>query len=49
MAWPDDPPPAIRHELHFGDRLLPCFVERPRSLYGLLESGGRCATPTAPL
>jgi acyl-CoA synthetase (AMP-forming)/AMP-acid ligase II len=38
MAWPDDPPPAIRHELHFGDRLLPCFVERPRSLYGMLET-----------
>jgi long-chain acyl-CoA synthetase len=38
MAWPDDPPPAIRHELHFGDRLLPCFAERPRSLYGLLET-----------
>ncbi|HEX5794287.1 MAG TPA: AMP-binding protein [Geminicoccaceae bacterium] len=38
MAWPDDPPPAIRHELHFGDRLLRCFAERPRSLYGLLET-----------
>ncbi len=38
MAWPDDPLPPIRHELHFGDRLLRCFVERPRSLYGLLEA-----------
>jgi long-chain acyl-CoA synthetase len=38
MAWPDEPLPPIRHELHFGDRLLPCFAERPPSLYGLLET-----------
>lgn len=38
MAWPDDPLPPIRHELHFGDRLVRCFVDRPRSLYGLLEA-----------
>ena len=38
MAWPDDPLPPIRHELHFGDRLVRCFIERPRSLYGLLEA-----------
>ena len=38
MAWPDDPLPPIRHELHFGDRLVRCFVERPRSLYGLLDA-----------
>jgi O-succinylbenzoic acid--CoA ligase len=38
MAWPDDPLPAIYHELHFGDRLMRCFVERPRSLYGLVET-----------
>ena len=37
MAWPDDPLPPIRHELHFGDRLVRCFVDRPRSLFGLLE------------
>lgn len=38
MAWPDDPLPPIRHELHFGDRLVRCFVEGRRSLYGLLEA-----------
>jgi long-chain acyl-CoA synthetase len=38
MAWPDDSLPPIRHELHFGDRLVRCFVDRPRSLYGLLEA-----------
>jgi acyl-CoA synthetase (AMP-forming)/AMP-acid ligase II len=38
MAWPDDPLPPIRHELHFRDRLVRCFVERPRSLYSLLET-----------
>ena len=37
MAWPDDPLPAARHEMHFGDRLVRCFVERPQSLFGLLE------------
>jgi O-succinylbenzoic acid--CoA ligase len=30
--------PAIRHELDFGDRLMRCFVERPRSLHGLVET-----------
>lgn len=38
MAWPDAPLPPIRHELHFGDRLVRCFVERPCSLWGLLEA-----------
>jgi long-chain acyl-CoA synthetase len=38
MAWPDDPLPPIRHELHFDDRLVRCFVDRPRSLYGLLDT-----------
>jgi long-chain acyl-CoA synthetase len=38
MVWPDDPLPPIRHELHFGDRLVRCFVDRPRSLYDLLET-----------
>jgi long-chain acyl-CoA synthetase len=37
MAWPDDPLPAIRHEIHFGDRLLRCFVERPASLFAVFE------------
>jgi long-chain acyl-CoA synthetase len=31
-AWP-----AIRHEAHYGDRVVACFAERPRSLYALLE------------
>ena len=38
MAWPDDPLPPIRHELHFGDRLVRCFVDRPRTLYDLLDT-----------
>ena len=37
MAWPDDPLPAIRHEIHFGDRLMPCFAERPASLFAIFE------------
>jgi long-chain acyl-CoA synthetase len=37
MAWPDDPLPAIRHEIHFGDRLVSCFAERPASLFAIFE------------
>ncbi|MGH6917852.1 MAG: class I adenylate-forming enzyme family protein [Geminicoccaceae bacterium] len=36
MAWPN-PLPAIRHEIHFGDRLVRCFAERPASLFAMLE------------
>ena len=28
--------PAIRYERHFGDRIVRCFVERPRNAYDLL-------------
>ncbi len=36
MAWPNDLLPPIRHELHFGDRLVRCFAERPRSVWAML-------------
>ncbi len=29
--------PAIRYERHFGDRVIRCFVERPRNAYHLLR------------
>ena len=38
MAWPDEPLPAIRHERHFGDRLVRCFAERPASLFAMFET-----------
>jgi long-chain acyl-CoA synthetase len=38
MAWPDDLLPAIRHEIHFGDRLVRCFAERPASLFAMFET-----------
>jgi acyl-CoA synthetase (AMP-forming)/AMP-acid ligase II len=38
MAWPEDPLPPIRHEIHFGDRLVPCFAERPASLFAMFET-----------
>ncbi|MFZ4759189.1 MAG: class I adenylate-forming enzyme family protein [Burkholderiaceae bacterium] len=28
--------PAIRHEVHFGQRLVRCFTERPRSVHAML-------------
>lgn len=33
--WQDYPVPAMRHEALFGDRVVRCFPERPRSFYGL--------------
>ena len=47
MAWPDDPLPAIRHELHFGDRLVRCFAERPPQPVRRSSSSAWRATPTA--
>jgi long-chain acyl-CoA synthetase len=38
MAWPDDPLPAIRHEIHFGNRLVSCFADRPASLFAMFEA-----------
>ena len=35
-AW-NDAWPATRAEAHFGDRVVRCFAERPRSLYALLD------------
>jgi acyl-CoA synthetase (AMP-forming)/AMP-acid ligase II len=29
--------PAMRHELHYGDRVVRCFVERPKNAYDLLR------------
>ena len=29
--------PAVRQEAHFGDRVVACFAERPRSLHAMLE------------
>jgi O-succinylbenzoic acid--CoA ligase len=29
--------PATRHEAHFGDRIVQCFSERPRSVHAMLE------------
>jgi long-chain acyl-CoA synthetase len=37
MASPDDPLPAIRHEVHFGDRLVRCLADRPPSLFAMFE------------
>jgi long-chain acyl-CoA synthetase len=37
MAWPEDPLPATRHEVHFGDRLVRCFADRPPSVFAMFE------------
>jgi acyl-CoA synthetase (AMP-forming)/AMP-acid ligase II len=33
--WIDASEPRLRLEAHFGDRVVPCFAERPHSLYAL--------------
>jgi O-succinylbenzoic acid--CoA ligase len=36
--WADCRLPAIRHEAHFGDRVVRCFVERARSFHDLFAA-----------
>jgi O-succinylbenzoic acid--CoA ligase len=38
MDWAGEPLPAIRHEAHFGDRVVRCFTERPASFHGLFAA-----------
>ena len=47
MAWPDDPPPAIRHELHFGDRSSRAASRSVRAASMACSRRPCCATPTA--
>ena len=35
--WQDYPVAAIRAEAHFGDRIVRCFAERPRSFHAMFE------------
>jgi long-chain acyl-CoA synthetase len=38
-SWLDrDGHPATRYELHYGARMIRCFVERPRSVHTMLEN-----------
>jgi long-chain acyl-CoA synthetase len=37
MTWNYGPSVAIRHERHFGDRVMPCFGERPSGPYEAFE------------
>ncbi|MFZ9407370.1 MAG: hypothetical protein ACO26U_09765, partial [Burkholderiaceae bacterium] len=29
---------ALRHELHYGNRMLRCYADRPRSLHALFSA-----------
>jgi acyl-CoA synthetase (AMP-forming)/AMP-acid ligase II len=35
MAWELDPAVAMRHEVHYGDRVLRCFAARPAHSYAI--------------
>ncbi|MCO5130411.1 MAG: acyl--CoA ligase [Xanthobacteraceae bacterium] len=41
MDWSNMSLPAMRIEAHFGDRLIPVFEARPRSLWEMVEAAGR--------
>ena len=36
MSWSRDRFPPMRHEAHYGSRVIECFAERPRNLHELL-------------
>jgi long-chain acyl-CoA synthetase len=36
--WPLVPPGALREERHYGDRIFPCYAERPHSLHELFAA-----------
>jgi long-chain acyl-CoA synthetase len=36
MEWLGSLPPTIRHEAHYGDRVVPCFAPRPRNVHAML-------------
>ncbi|HWS75583.1 MAG TPA: long-chain fatty acid--CoA ligase, partial [Quisquiliibacterium sp.] len=40
-VWADCRLPALRHEAHFGDRIVRCFSQRPASLHEMLERSVR--------
>lgn len=41
MDWSDLSIPAMRHEARYGDRVVPAFVERPRSVWQMVEDAAR--------
>src|SRR5947209_10082749 len=41
ILWLGGPPPAMRLEAHYGDRVIPCFVDRPAGLFDLFANAVR--------
>jgi acyl-CoA synthetase (AMP-forming)/AMP-acid ligase II len=37
MEWSHDQIPPMRHEARFGDRVVPVFVDRPESIWAMVE------------
>jgi len=38
MQWTSTPLPASRYERHYGERLIPCFAQRPATVVEMLEA-----------
>src|ERR1700716_1269428 len=38
VPWLGGPLPAMRREAHYGDRVIQCFVHRPRGLFDLFAN-----------
>ena len=41
MGWSNAPLPAMQIEAHYGDRLIPVFRERPRSVWEMIAAAGQ--------
>jgi acyl-CoA synthetase (AMP-forming)/AMP-acid ligase II len=41
IPWLGGPPPAMRLEAHYGDRVISCFAERPAGLFGVFADAVR--------
>ena len=41
MGWSNTSLPAMQIEAHFGDRLIPVFQERPRSVWEMIAAAGQ--------
>ncbi|MGE0503465.1 MAG: class I adenylate-forming enzyme family protein [Rhizobiaceae bacterium] len=40
IDWTGPELPATRQELHYGDRMVACFVDRPADLWAMVEAAG---------
>ena len=42
MSWKAEQFPSLRHEAHFGDRIVACFKDRPTHFHQILADSAAC-------